>query len=65
MIGGHSDPKSGSGSGSSRYGGERVAIAARMDPNTSEAEKAELQGIVDSIEFDTTPTQPSATPAAP
>ncbi len=46
-------------------GGERVAIAARIDPNTSEAEKAELQGIVDSVVFNTTSPQPSATPAAP
>jgi hypothetical protein len=46
-------------------GGERVAIAARMYPATSEAEKAELQGIVDSIVFNLTPAQPSATPAAP
>lgn len=45
-------------------GGERVAIAARMYPTTTEAEKAELQGIVDSIVFDTASPQPSATPAA-
>ena len=45
-------------------GGERVAIAARMDPTTTEAEKAELQRIVDSIVFDTASPQPSATPAA-
>jgi hypothetical protein len=45
-------------------GGERIAIAARMYPITTEAEKAELQGIVDSIVFDTASPQPSATPAA-
>jgi hypothetical protein len=36
-----------------------------MYPNTSEAQKAELQGIVDSIEFELTTPQPSVTPAAP
>jgi hypothetical protein len=46
-------------------GGQRIAVAARMYPNTSEAQKAELQGIVDSIEFELTTPQPSVTPAAP
>jgi len=44
--------------------GERIAIAARMYPTTTEAEKAGLQGIVDSIVFNTASPQPSATPAA-
>jgi hypothetical protein len=45
-------------------GGRPVAIAARSYPGTSDAKKAELQGILDSIVFDASSTQPSATPAA-
>lgn len=35
-------------------GGERVAIAAHMYPDTSEQAKAELEEVLDSIEFDAT-----------
>ena len=45
-------------------GGQRVAIAARSRPGTSEGVKAELQKILDSVVFDVTSTQPSTTPAA-
>ena len=45
-------------------GGQRVAIAARSYPGTSDEAKAELQGILDSIVFDGATSQPSTSPAA-
>jgi hypothetical protein len=45
--------------------GRPVAIAARTFPGTTDATKAELQAALDSIVFNLTPAQPSATPAAP
>ncbi|HEY6058876.1 MAG TPA: hypothetical protein VIV06_12655 [Candidatus Limnocylindrales bacterium] len=45
-------------------GSQRVAIAARSYPGTSDAAKAELQGSLDSIVFDGASTQPGTTPAA-
>ena len=45
-------------------GSERVAIAARSFPDTSEVEKAQLQGIVDSIVFEGAPSQSSSSPVA-
>jgi len=45
-------------------GGQRVAMANRSRPGTSEAVKTELQGILDSLVFEVTSTQPSPTPAA-
>ncbi len=43
--------------------GERVVLTGRSYPETSEAAKAELPGIFDSIVFDDTPTEPSASPS--
>ena len=45
-------------------GGQRLVVATHSYPGSDPAAKAELQGILDSIEFDTAPVQSSPTPAA-
>ncbi len=45
-------------------GNQRVAIAARSYPATSDVAKAQLQGILDSIVFEGAPSQSSSSPVA-
>jgi hypothetical protein len=45
-------------------GGKAVTLAARSFSSTTDASKAELQGILDTLVFETATTQPSTSPAA-